>query len=114
MPEKLLILGGTMEAYKLAECLVEQYSPEQLTVISSLAGVTANPKLPAGEVRIGGFTDTYSTGGKPGRNSKLGLQKYLLQEKISLLVNTPHIPMRHKSAKTHVQSQRNLGYRIFV
>ncbi|MEZ7973598.1 MAG: cobalt-precorrin-6A reductase [SAR324 cluster bacterium] len=90
MPEKLLILGGTMEAYELAECLVEQYSPEQLTVISSLAGVTANPKLPAGEVRIGGFTDTYSTGGKPGRNSKLGLQKYLLQEKISLLVNATH------------------------
>ena len=79
-----------MEAYKLAECLVEQYSPEQLTVISSLAGVTANPKLPAGEVRIGGFADTYSTDGKSGRNSKLGLQKYLLQEKISLLVNATH------------------------
>ena len=90
MPEKLLILGGTSEAYDLAECLVEQYSPEQLTVISSLAGVTANPKLPAGEVRIGGFADTYSTGGKSGRNSKLGLQKYLLQEKISLLVNATH------------------------
>ena len=90
MPEKLLILGGTSEAYDLAECLVEQYSPEQLTVISSLAGVTANPKLPAGEVRIGGFADTFSTGGKSGRNSKLGLQKYLLQEKISLLVNATH------------------------
>ena len=90
MPEKLLILGGTMEAYELAESLLEKYSPEQLTVISSLAGVTAYPKLPAGEVRIGGFADTYSTVGKPGRNSKLGLQKYLLQEKISLLVNATH------------------------
>ena len=58
MPEKLLILGGTSEAYELAECLVEQYSPEQLTVTSSLAGATANPKLPAGEVRIGGFVKT--------------------------------------------------------
>jgi len=90
MPEKLLILGGTREAYELAERLVSQFSPEQLTVISSLAGVTANPKLPAGEVRIGGFADTYSTGGKSGRNSKFGLQKYLLQEKISLLVNATH------------------------
>ncbi|MBT4015264.1 MAG: cobalt-precorrin-6A reductase, partial [Deltaproteobacteria bacterium] len=38
MPKKLLILGGTSEAYELAECLVEHYSPEQLTVTSSLAG----------------------------------------------------------------------------
>ena len=90
MTEKLLILGGTREAYELAECLVEQFSPEQLTVITSLAGVTGNPKLPAGEVRIGGFADTYGTAGKSLRNSKVALQKYLQQEKISLLVNATH------------------------
>lgn len=84
MPEKLLILGGTREAYELAECLVSQFSPEQLTVISSLAGVTEHPRQPAGEVRIGGFSDTNGTGGKSG------LQNYLLQEKISLLVNATH------------------------
>ena len=84
MPEKILILGGTREAYELAECLVAQYSPKQLTVITSLAGVTGNPKLPAGEVRIGGFAETYGEGGK------FGLRKYLLEEKISLLVNTTH------------------------
>ncbi len=72
MPEKLLILGGTREAYELAERLVSQFSPEQLTVISSLAGVTEHPRQPAGEVRIGGFSN------------------YLLQEKISLLVNATH------------------------
>jgi len=75
MPEKLLILGGTREAYELAEHLVSQFSPEQLTVISSLAGVTEHPRQPAGEVRIGGFSDTTGTGGKSG------LQNYLLQEK---------------------------------
>ncbi len=90
MPEKLLILGGTREAYDLAEYLVEQFSPEQLTIITSLAGVTGNPKLPAGKVRIGGFAETYGTVGKSGRKSILGLQKYLLQEKISLLVNATH------------------------
>jgi len=74
MPEKLLILGGTREAYELAERLVSQFSPEQLTVISSLAGVTEHPRQPAGEVRIGGFSDTTGTGGKSG------LQNYLLQE----------------------------------
>ena len=63
MPKKLLILGGTSEAYELAECLVEHYSPEQLTVTSSLAGATANPKLPAGEVRIGGFAERPSCSG---------------------------------------------------
>jgi len=75
MPEKLLILGGTREAYELAERLVSQFSPEQLTVISSLAGVTEHPRQPAGEVRIGGFSDTTGTGGKSG---------------ISLLVNATH------------------------
>jgi len=84
MPEKLLILGGTREAYELAERLVSQFSPEQLTVISSLAGVTEHPRQPAGEVRIGGFSDTTGTGGKSG------LQNYLLQERISLLVNATH------------------------
>jgi precorrin-6A/cobalt-precorrin-6A reductase len=111
MPEKLLILGGTSEAYDLAECLVEQYSPEYLTVISSLAGVTANPKLPAGEIRIGGFADTYSTDGKPGRNSKLGLQKYLLQERISLLVNATHPYATRISENAHaVATELGLPY----
>ncbi|MBC8259624.1 MAG: cobalt-precorrin-6A reductase [SAR324 cluster bacterium] len=84
MPEKLLILGGTSEAYKLAERLVSQYSSEQLTVITSLAGVTGNPKLPAGEVRIGGFSKT------SGVDGKTGLHNYLQQENISLLINATH------------------------
>ena len=84
MPEKLLILGGTREAYDLAECLVSQFSLEMLTVITSLYGATKHPRLPAGEVRIGGFSVTTGTGGKSG------LQNYLLQEKITLLVNATH------------------------
>ena len=111
MTEKLLILGGTSEAYELAECLVEQYSPEQLTVTSSLAGATANPKLPAGEVRIGGFANTCSIGDKSGRNSKLGLQKYLLQEKISLLVNATHPYATQISENAHaVSTELGLPY----
>ncbi|MEZ5211692.1 MULTISPECIES: cobalt-precorrin-6A reductase [unclassified Gordonia (in: high G+C Gram-positive bacteria)] len=47
----MLILGGTAEARALAKSLVAQDIP----VISSLAGRVQNPRLPLGEVRIGGF-----------------------------------------------------------
>ena len=111
MPEKLLILGGTHEAYELAEYLVEQYPPRQLTVISSLAGITGNPKVPAGQVRIGGFADTYDEGGKPGQNSILGLRKYLLQEKITLLVNATHPYATRISENAHaVATELGLPY----
>jgi precorrin-6A/cobalt-precorrin-6A reductase len=48
---RVLVLGGTGEARRLAECLVA----EGVDVLSSLAGRVADPRLPAGEVRIGGF-----------------------------------------------------------
>jgi len=48
----VLILGGTSEARDLAARLA---SASDLLVISSLAGRVADPALPAGEVRIGGF-----------------------------------------------------------
>jgi precorrin-6A/cobalt-precorrin-6A reductase len=47
----VLILGGTAEARKLAAAL----HGDGVHVISSLAGRVSRPRLPAGEVRIGGF-----------------------------------------------------------
>lgn len=47
----ILVLGGTAEARDLAAALEGAGIP----VVSSLAGRVANPRLPAGEVRIGGF-----------------------------------------------------------
>jgi precorrin-6A/cobalt-precorrin-6A reductase len=47
----VLILGGTAEARALAESLHDDGVP----VVSSLAGRVARPRLPVGEVRIGGF-----------------------------------------------------------
>lgn len=50
----VLLLGGTGEARALAAALVSSGVP----VLSSLAGRVARPRLPVGEVRIGGFGGT--------------------------------------------------------
>jgi precorrin-6A/cobalt-precorrin-6A reductase len=47
----ILILGGTAEARELAAAL----HARGVAVTSSLAGRVSKPRLPAGEVRIGGF-----------------------------------------------------------
>ena len=52
----VLLLGGTAEARALAAELVAAGIP----VVSSLAGRVERPRLPVGEVRVGGF------GGAPG------------------------------------------------
>lgn len=49
---RVLILGGTAEARALAERLEGR---DDIDVVSSLAGRVASPRMPAGEVRIGGF-----------------------------------------------------------
>jgi precorrin-6A/cobalt-precorrin-6A reductase len=70
----ILVLGGTSEARSLAEALVLQGVP----VVSSLAGRVARPRLPAGEVRIGGF------GGAEG------LRDYLSDNSVSAVVDATH------------------------
>lgn len=47
---KVLVLGGTGEARALAAALLPEHE-----VTTSLAGRVAEPRLPVGEVRIGGF-----------------------------------------------------------
>ncbi|MDG4663133.1 cobalt-precorrin-6A reductase [Mycobacterium sp. 236(2023)] len=48
---RVLLLGGTAEARALAELL----TADGIEVTSSLAGRVADPRLPVGEVRVGGF-----------------------------------------------------------
>ncbi|MGY1711537.1 cobalt-precorrin-6A reductase [Geodermatophilus sp. SYSU D00758] len=62
MTGRVLVLGGTGEARRLAGRLVEQ----GIAVTSSLAGRVAEPVLPAGAVRVGGF------GGVEGLAAELG------------------------------------------
>lgn len=71
----LLLLGGTEEAYDLAEVLAGR---ADLRVTTSLAGATANPRLPAGPHRIGGFGGT------------AGLAAWLAGEEVALLLDASH------------------------
>lgn len=71
----VLILGGTGEARALAEVLE---AAGQARVLSSLAGRVARPRLPVGEVRIGGF-------GGPER-----LEAWLAAEDVACVVDATH------------------------
>ncbi|MVA33772.1 cobalt-precorrin-6A reductase [Agrobacterium vitis] len=82
-PERILILGGTAEAAKLAAELVER---GEATVITALAGRTEYPASLAGNVRIGGF------GGIDG------LAAYLRSEGITRVIDATHPFARQISA----------------
>jgi precorrin-6A/cobalt-precorrin-6A reductase len=71
---KVLLLGGTGEARRLADLLVAQ----GIDVVSSLAGRTTNALLPAGAVRHGGF-------GGVG-----GLVSWLHAEQVDALIDATH------------------------
>lgn len=73
-PPCVLLLGGTAEARELAAALTRDGVP----VISSLAGRVADPRLPEGEVRVGGF-------GGPD-----GLARWLLDNRIAAVVDATH------------------------
>ena len=70
----VLLLGGTAEARELALLL----DAAGVSFVSSLAGRVARPRLPVGEVRIGGF------GGVPG------LRAYLDHHAVSAVVDATH------------------------
>jgi precorrin-6A/cobalt-precorrin-6A reductase len=71
---RVLVLGGTGEARRLAEVLIA----DGVEVLSSLAGRVAEPVLPPGEVRIGGF------GGADG------LAEWLRQNPVRGVVDATH------------------------
>ncbi|MFY1691772.1 cobalt-precorrin-6A reductase [Plantactinospora sp. WMMB782] len=75
MTNRVLLLGGTAEARELAAALVGR--PDTM-VVSSLAGRVADPRLPLGEVRIGGF------GGPEG------LARWLVEHAVDALVDGTH------------------------
>ena len=73
--KKVLILGGTGDAVKLAAKLA---TIPEIELISSLAGRTKKPAALVGQVRIGGF------GGAEG------LANYLQEHSIDVLIDATH------------------------
>jgi precorrin-6A/cobalt-precorrin-6A reductase len=75
MPNKrILVLGGTSDANVLAK----EFLKSGFAVVTSLAGVTENPVLPEGEIRVGGF------GGEDG------LYDYLKAEGFAAVADATH------------------------
>ncbi|GLW99127.1 cobalt-precorrin-6A reductase [Microtetraspora sp. NBRC 16547] len=98
MTERLLILGGTAEARGLAERLV---GLPGLHVVSSLAGRVADPRLPAGEVREGGF-------GGPD-----GLAAWLREHAIDAVVDATH-PFAERMTSSAVTAASETGVPLLV
>ncbi|MDQ3723168.1 MAG: cobalt-precorrin-6A reductase [Actinomycetota bacterium] len=74
----VLVLGGTGEARALAAALDDGAGGDGVRVISTLAGRVADPRLPRGDVRIGGF-------GGPA-----GLAAYIRAQEVTAVVDATH------------------------
>ncbi|AEG83808.1 cobalt-precorrin-6A reductase [Corynebacterium ulcerans] len=89
---RALILGGTGEAREVAQLLYDA----GWHVTSSLAGRVANPKLPVGEVRIGGF-------GGP-----MGLTQWLIKEGVEVVIDATH-PFAERISISAAEATRATG-----
>lgn len=95
MTGRILILGGTGEARRLASALLAQGHD----VTSSLAGRTSAPLLPQGEVRIGGF------GGADG------LAGFLREGAFSHLIDATH-PFAARISANAVAASAQAGVQL--
>ena len=72
----ILLLGGTAEAYALAERIAVEFP--HLTCTTSLAGRTRAPRVPVGAVRVGGF------------GGEAGLFRWLCARRVRVLIDATH------------------------
>jgi precorrin-6A/cobalt-precorrin-6A reductase len=94
---RVLILGGTGEARALAA----ELAGRGVRVVSSLAGRVGDPRLPVGEVRVGGF-------GGPD-----GLAAWLRAEEIDALVDATH-PFAARMTASAAQAAESTGVPLLV
>ncbi len=94
--QTVLILGGTTEAYQLAEAIDVA---GRWRAITSLAGRTAAPRIPAGGLRVGGF------------GGAVGLAVFLREQRVAALIDATHpfaslMPYSAAGAAAHVAVPR--------
>lgn len=89
---RILVLGGTAEGRAIADGAVQA----GFDVVSSLAGRTKEPLVPAGAVRVGGF------GGPEG------LAAFLREEGIEAVVNATH-PFAARMACNALEASERAG-----
>jgi precorrin-6A/cobalt-precorrin-6A reductase len=95
---RLLILGGTGEARELAAALSAR---PRLSVVSSLAGRVGDLRLPAGDVRIGGF------------GGAAGLAAWLRTERVDAVVDATH-PFAARMTSSAIEASRSAGVPLLV
>jgi precorrin-6A/cobalt-precorrin-6A reductase len=95
---RVLVLGGTGEARELADVLATRPG---LRVVTSLAGRVRDPRLPVGEVRIGGF-------GGPD-----GLADWLRAECVDVVVDATH-PFARRISASAVEAAAATGVSLLV
>ncbi|MGZ8179617.1 cobalt-precorrin-6A reductase [Williamsia sp. SKLECPSW1] len=88
----VLLLGGTGEARAVAALLVDA----GISVVSSLAGRVSQPRLPVGEVRIGGF------GGPEG------LADWVREHRCPVVVDATH-PFARRISHNAAQAATTVG-----
>lgn len=94
---KVLLLGGTGEARELAQTLVSA----GVDVVSSLAGRTAEARLPVGAVRQGGF------------GGAAGLARWLDDNPVDAVVDATH-PFAATMTEHAVAAAREVGVPLLV
>lgn len=92
----VLVLGGTGEARALAAALD---GTGDTRVISTLAGRISDPRLPVGEVRVGGF------GGADG------LASYIEQERVDAVIDATH-PFAERMSWSAFEACARTGTRL--
>lgn len=95
MSKRLLILGGTEEARRLAATVAQRFGAA-LAITTSLAGRTRNAAPVAGAVRRGGF------------GGAAGLTAYLRAERIDLVIDATH-PFARRISAAALEACRDLA-----
>ena len=95
---RLLILGGTGEARQLAAALS---AVPGLSVVSSLAGRVGDLRLPAGDLRVGGF------------GGVAGLAAWLRTERVDAVVDATH-PFAARITSSAIEASRSAGVPLLV